>query len=169
MTMITPSYLGETIEYSSLHACRSTLEDPTRLLGLGSERLHARVETLFERMSTTSDLLGDAYYAVRPYAYYFLSGWEHPQRELWRSGVVWWLIRQEAAGKLPDAQHFFEYVRGPETFVGRLLPRQMIEDQLDRLEAEQQKDGGWPSPYNDAWRGPTTLANLLTLRRFGRI
>ena len=33
MTMITPSYLGETIEYSSLHACRSTLEDPTDLGG----------------------------------------------------------------------------------------------------------------------------------------
>ena len=32
MTMITPSYLGETIEYSSLHACRSTLEDPTGLV-----------------------------------------------------------------------------------------------------------------------------------------
>ena len=36
MTMITPSYLGETIEYSSLHACRSTLEDPT---GLGFSAL----------------------------------------------------------------------------------------------------------------------------------
>jgi len=34
MTMITPSYLGETIEYSSLHACRSTLEDPTTRYGL---------------------------------------------------------------------------------------------------------------------------------------
>ena len=34
MTMITPSYLGETIEYSSLHACRSTLEDPTDKTGL---------------------------------------------------------------------------------------------------------------------------------------
>ena len=33
MTMITPSYLGETIEYSSLHACRSTLEDPTDCMG----------------------------------------------------------------------------------------------------------------------------------------
>ena len=33
MTMITPSYLGETIEYSSLHACRSTLEDPTCAVG----------------------------------------------------------------------------------------------------------------------------------------
>ena len=35
MTMITPSYLGETIEYSSLHACRSTLEDPTAADALG--------------------------------------------------------------------------------------------------------------------------------------
>ena len=34
MTMITPSYLGETIEYSSLHACRSTLEDPTKLIAV---------------------------------------------------------------------------------------------------------------------------------------
>ena len=37
MTMITPSYLGETIEYSSLHACRSTLEDPTLMLKLSEE------------------------------------------------------------------------------------------------------------------------------------
>ena len=36
MTMITPSYLGETIEYSSLHACRSTLEDPTPLVSNGA-------------------------------------------------------------------------------------------------------------------------------------
>ena len=39
MTMITPSYLGETIEYSSLHACRSTLEDPTE------RRVYAAFET----------------------------------------------------------------------------------------------------------------------------
>ena len=39
MTMITPSYLGETIEYSSLHACRSTLEDPTHM-GLPSQLLY---------------------------------------------------------------------------------------------------------------------------------
>ena len=42
MTMITPSYLGETIEYSSLHACRSTLEDPMVSLAqiLGHESLN---------------------------------------------------------------------------------------------------------------------------------
>ena len=37
MTMITPSYLGETIEYSSLHACRSTLEDPTPVAAAADE------------------------------------------------------------------------------------------------------------------------------------
>ena len=41
MTMITPSYLGETIEYSSLHACRSTLEDPTRVTILPLDAGHA--------------------------------------------------------------------------------------------------------------------------------
>ena len=42
MTMITPSYLGETIEYSSLHACRSTLEDPiTESLEVPDDRLDA--------------------------------------------------------------------------------------------------------------------------------
>ena len=49
MTMITPSYLGETIEYSSLHACRSTLEDPTDLiitLNAGAETLLARKREL---------------------------------------------------------------------------------------------------------------------------
>ena len=42
MTMITPSYLGETIEYSSLHACRSTLEDPTFSSFLVSQPLRFR-------------------------------------------------------------------------------------------------------------------------------
>ena len=44
MTMITPSYLGETIEYSSLHACRSTLEDPTQLGPLTQPKRAASAE-----------------------------------------------------------------------------------------------------------------------------
>ena len=57
MTMITPSYLGETIEYSSLHACRSTLEDPTRaaIAEAGLDDDIAVVEASIESMP-----LGDA-------------------------------------------------------------------------------------------------------------
>jgi len=53
MTMITPSYLGETIEYSSLHACRSTLEDPTfpfpfAFLNLVALRNNLRQKNLYD-------------------------------------------------------------------------------------------------------------------------
>ena len=47
MTMITPSYLGETIEYSSLHACRSTLEDPTKREGPAKRLEFLSRETAF--------------------------------------------------------------------------------------------------------------------------
>ena len=59
MTMITPSYLGETIEYSSLHACRSTLEDPTILhqarnpapiLTVNPKLSHSPPQTLLRRL-----------------------------------------------------------------------------------------------------------------------
>ena len=51
MTMITPSYLGETIEYSSLHACRSTLEDPK-----------SQAEEITANLRPDPTLIGDAEY-----------------------------------------------------------------------------------------------------------
>ena len=59
MTMITPSYLGETIEYSSLHACRSTLEDPT-----GVEEADSLVFNPHKWMGVGFDL--SAYYVRDP-------------------------------------------------------------------------------------------------------
>ena len=64
MTMITPSYLGETIEYSSLHACRSTLEDPT----------NSRIPNVFEngfqrrkvRMNVVQRRDSHQHLAIRP-------------------------------------------------------------------------------------------------------
>lgn len=140
-----------------------------RELGLGSETLHARVERLFERLARVEDLAGDDFYAVLPYAGYLMPEWTHPRRELYLSGVLWWLIRQHLADKLADSDHFFTYVRGPSSYVGRHLPENMLAERLDRLEAEQAEDGGWPSPYNAQWRGWTTVQNLLALRAFGRV
>ena len=60
MTMITPSYLGETIEYSSLHACRSTLEDPTYIdstgWGCGTKLPHNVTSLLGVMDGAASDL-----------------------------------------------------------------------------------------------------------------
>ncbi len=140
-----------------------------RELGLGSERLHQRVEQLFQQMANVADLTSDQFYAVRPYAFYFLPEWDHPQRPFYLSGLVWWLIRQHVDGKLSDSGHFFEYVRRPQTAVGRQLPSDILETRLSALASEQMADGGWPSPYGDGWRGWITAQNLVTLRLFGRI
>ena len=60
MTMITPSYLGESIEYSSLHACRSTLEDPTAALDL-----HGYTREEFLKLTLTDVLPGEDSGAAR--------------------------------------------------------------------------------------------------------
>ena len=57
MTMITPSYLGETIEYSSLHACRSTLEDPTHIIGPQATELIAEAVAVMELEGTIDELM----------------------------------------------------------------------------------------------------------------
>jgi hypothetical protein len=137
--------------------------------GLGSERLHARVERLFAQLGRVEDLTSDAFYSVRPYAYYFLPEWNHPQREFYSSGVLWWLIRQHFSEKALDGNHFFAYVRHPRTYTARHLPENILSNQLDRLQAEQEDDGGWPTPYDANWRGWTTIQNLIVLRAFGRV
>jgi hypothetical protein len=57
-----------------------------------------------------------------------------------------------------------------------LFPPEMIEAHLDRLQRDQQADGGWPitwEPPSEAsaleWRGIVTLAAMRTLVSYGRI
>lgn len=138
-------------------------------LGLGSAELHARTERLFQRLGTVNDCISAGFYGVRPYAFAFNHEREHPQRELYISGVLWWLIRQHIEQSDIDGGHFFEYARTPQTWVGRNLPADMTRHWLDATLAEQQDDGGWPTPYDPAWRSWTTMQNLLILRAWDRI
>lgn len=64
----------------------------------------------------------------------------------------------------------------PEHAARRLYDDAVIEEELDRLAAEQQEDGGWTfswGAWNPAvaweWRGAVTVAALRTLRAYGRL
>ncbi|MDP9380617.1 MAG: hypothetical protein M3Q29_10820 [Chloroflexota bacterium] len=142
-----------------------TIAGHLKELGLGSEKLHSRVAALFSRLARPQALLQDDYYTTRPYAYYFLPEWEHPQRELYVSGVLWWLIRQHAEGR----GVFFDFIRNRHTYTGTLIPKEVIEEGLDAVGRGQAEDGGWPTPYDAHWRGWTTVENLLVLRQFGKL
>lgn len=57
-----------------------------------------------------------------------------------------------------------------------LFPDELIQGHLDRLQRDQQADGGWPitwEPPSEAalleWRGAVTLEALLTLVSYGRV
>src|SRR5512145_1438131 len=56
-------------------------------LGLGSASLLAGVEKLFQQLAHLDGLTDGEFYDVRPYAYYFLPDWEHPQRDVYRSAL----------------------------------------------------------------------------------
>lgn len=146
-----------------------TLAGLLKELGLGSSRLHNGVERLFATYANVKDVAAGEFYDVRPYVSYFLPEWQHPQREFYLSGVLWWLIRQQIEGKLADALHFFEYVGSPQTYLGQHLPTSMLAAELEQLAAEQQEDGGWPSPYDSRWRGWVTVQSLLVLQQFGKL
>ena len=81
MTMITPSYLGETIEYSSLHACRSTLEDPTYQAG----DMAAAKQSLDMASQLVGQKNAEAFAALLPAA---LPGWKAEKVETASVGVA---------------------------------------------------------------------------------
>jgi hypothetical protein len=144
-------------------------------LGLGSDRLHARVQALFDRLANPAELSTGQFYEVLPYALYFQTEWEHAQAELLRWGVAWWLVRQHVQSGLPegaqaiDASHFFELAPRPDSPVARRLPENVLSEKLDALLAEQSADGGWPTPYNAGWRPWITANNLLILKAHARV
>ncbi len=140
-----------------------------RQLGLGSERLHARAGQFFVQHSRHADLLSDEFYTVRPYAYYFEADGGGGDADLYRAGLLWWLIRQHETSNVADGAHFFEYARRPDLAVARHIPKEIVDTELARLASEQQADGGWSSPYGDHWRGAITVQSLLVLQAYGHL
>lgn len=149
-----------------------TLAGLLKELGLGSERLHARVERLFTRLARLEDVAANELYGfsrVRSYAYYFLPEWQHQERELYLAGILWWLIRQHLAHTLHDDESFFAFVRHPLQYTAQHLPISLLQARLHQLERGQATDGGWPTSSTSLWRGWVTMQSLLILRAFGRI
>ena len=137
-------------------------------LGIGSPRLHARVRDLFDRMASREEIAGAEFYALLPYVEYV--PWVGvPEQEAYLDALAAEIQSGLGRGVYEDAGHFFEHVGPADGPLARRLPADLIAGQLDRLEREQEADGGWPSPYAVHWRPWTTAAALATLRNYGRL
>lgn len=139
-----------------------------RRIGIGSDRLFARVERLFAEQADIDAAEGGAFYDVLPYAEYI--PWSaHPERERYLDAIARGIGVRVSSGGYDDASHVFTHVGHPDNPIAQRLPTDLIESQLDRLASEQREDGGWPSPYDQGWRPMITADALAVLRAYGRL
>lgn len=134
-------------------------------LGLDAPELQQRTLELFADLACVQTIVEGGFYNVLPFAEY--TPWvEHPDHDAYLAALVHQIRTEAEGGAYEDAGHFFEHVGPADGPIARRLPSELVASQLQRLRAEQQADGGWPTPYDVAWRSWTTACNAATLVQF---
>lgn len=129
-------------------------------LGIATPEMRERVVALFARLGSIDEARDGEFYAVLPYVEY-VAGVDFPERDAYVAA----LAEGIAGRQYEDAQHLFDHaINGGPELVAR-LPDGLLAAQADRLMDAREDDGGWPTPYNAAWRPWTTTSALVTLAR----
>ena len=131
-------------------------------LGITTPEMLDRVAALFAEKASLADAEGGEFYGMLPYVEYV--PWvDIAQRDTWLDALARGIAATAARDGYEDAGHFFDHALGGGAEVMRRLPYELIEEQAERLLAEAQDDGGWPTPYDPAWRPHQTAMALVTL------
>lgn len=137
-------------------------------LRLDAPKLQQRTLGLFRDLGSLDTIAEGGFYNLLPFAEY--TPWvTHPDHTDYLVALVRQITATAAAGDYEDAGHFFEHVGPAGGPIARQLPAELIAAQLDRLRADQQPDGGWPTPYDVAWRSWATACNAATLVAFDHV
>ena len=131
-------------------------------LGIATPKLLARVHTLFAAQASVDAVREGQFYDVVPYAEYSLTG-SLPMEYL--DAVAETIVTWAHEDRFDDAEHFFNLALRNSPELAARIPRAVIETYATRALAEQHDDGGWPSPYDPAWRPAATAGVLLGLAR----
>ncbi len=130
-------------------------------LGLATPEMLGPVADLWEEYASLDDAESGNFYPMLPLIEY-VAHIEVDARNVWLDSLAKGIGRGIAANSFGDAEHALEHVvgGGPE-LVSRLATNDLAKV-IDNVLADQQDDGGWPTPYDNAWR-PWTSANMLVL------
>jgi hypothetical protein len=130
-------------------------------LGIASPDMLDRVERLFAEKSSLDEASTGEFYNVLPYVEY-LGGVDVPDREEWLDAVAGNITKTVDEDRYADAAHFLDHAMGGGPDLVKRIPNATWSRQADRLMSEVEPDGGWPSPYDSAWR-PNLTASALTM------
>lgn len=130
-------------------------------LEIATPEMLKRVAALWEEHASLDDAESGDFYPMLPLVEY-VAHIEVDSRNVWLDSLAKGIGRGIAANSFGDAEHALEHiVGGGPDLVARLDADDLVKV-IDNVLADQQPDGGWPTPYDPAWR-PWTTANMLVL------
>lgn len=135
-----------------------------RRLDIATPEMLSRVSALFANMASPDEARSGDFYAMLPYAEYATAPGT-PERDRYVSAIAEGIRAADEAGAYSDAMHVFDHLLPAGPDVAALLPPGLVERRIDQLLAEPLGDGGWPSPYSEAWRPWFTASAMVTLAR----
>lgn len=133
-------------------------------LEIATDTMRSRVLDLFARQASHNAARSGDFYAMLPYAEY-VGVEDVPDRDAWLASVAEGIVKASDTGVYADAQHFFDHALAAGPSLVQRLPRELIVSWADRLLAEPRDDGGWPTPYDPAWRPWFSTTAMMTLAR----
>ena len=134
-------------------------------LGIATDKMRRQTATLFAEKATIEEVETGEFYNLLPYVEY-MAGVTLPDSEQWLDAIAKRLVGMAESGEFEDAEHFFTLAAGGSQENTNRIPDELISQQIDALLTDQQDDGGWPTPYDAAWRVWSTSAAMVTLAQF---
>ncbi len=133
-------------------------------LDIATPELLNRVARLFAARATLKEARTGDFYTLLPYAEY-AGGIAWTDRDSYLDAIANNITQGDKADSYADAGHFWEHVLGGGPDVTVRIPGEVLSRYGNRLMTEQLPDGGWPTPYNEAWRPLLTAQAGVTLAR----
>lgn len=128
--------------------------------GIASSRMKSKVSTLWNEKASLDQARTGSFYELLPYVEYTLGVQVSDEYlDAIANNIT------AVGDDFEDAGHFFDLAMGGSQQITSRIPEHLIARWIDRLLQEPSDDGGWPSPYNDDWRGWSTATNLVTLAK----
>lgn len=133
-------------------------------LRIATPEMLQRTANLFAVKASADEVANGSFYELLPYAEYLTAVDGVPNRDACLDAFAQ-RITTAADEICADASHFWDLVLPLGDPIIERLPDDLLSIWAERQLDEQQPDGGWPTPYDPAWRPWLTATCVVTLAR----
>ncbi len=134
----------------------------THELGIVTPETLAHVARLWDEKATLDQARSGDFYTMLPIVEY-VAHIDVADQESWLDALAEGIGRGVASNSFGDAGHALEHIVGGGPDLIARLDRYDLVKVIDAVLHDQQDDGGWPTPYDPAWRPWFTASTLVLL------